>query len=306
MNTAGLSLVVLAGSVALALGAGSARAASTVALRHAALAPAAAADVGAQTSSNWAGYAVTDNGTAAATGAAPTTFSNASGSWVQPTASCTAGSQTFSAFWIGIGGFADGSQALEQTGTEANCSAAGKASYSVWYELVPAAPVTVKLKVAPGDAVSASVGVTGQTVSIRIANTTRHTVFTRTLTMSSPAPDVSSAEWIAEAPSSCSSYGGCRPLPLTNFGTATFTSASVTGSGHTGTISDPAWAATAVSLQGTSGGLFRGRFAGAVPAADATPGPLSSDGGSFAVTWSQDTTSTPTSSPYPYGGRWGH
>ena len=309
MKTARLVPFLLAGSAALALGAGSARAASTVALRHAALAPAAAADVGTQTSSNWAGYAVTDDGQAAATGGTPTTFSNVSGGWVQPAATCTRGSQAYSAFWVGLGGFADGSQALEQTGTEATCSAAGKASYSVWYELVPAAPVTVKLKVLPGDAIAASVGVTGQTVSIRIANTTRNTVFTTTLTMTSPAPDVTSAEWIAEAPSTCGSRGGCTPLPLANFGTAAFTSATATGNGHTGTISDPAWTATSVTLQGTQGGLFRGRFASALPTASATPGPLSSDGSSFSVTWSQDTSAPPaSSSPYPYnpyGGRWG-
>ena len=305
MKTAALALFLLAGSVALALGAGAAHAASTTALRHAAFAP---ADVVSQTSSNWAGYAVTDNGVAAQTGGTPTTFSNVSGSWTQPAATCSRGSgASYAAFWVGLGGFADGSQALEQTGTEADCTTAGKATYSVWYELVPAAPVTVKLKVAPGDSISASVGVTGQTVSIRIANATRNTVFTKTLTMTSPSPDLTSAEWIAEAPSNCGSYGGCRPLPLANFGTATFTSATATGNGHTGTIGDPAWSATAVSLQGTSGDLFRGRFASTVPTADATPGPLSPDGGSFAVTWAQDTTSDPALQPgypQPSGWRW--
>ena len=307
MNTARLVPFLLAGSAALALGAGSAHAASPLSLRHAALAPASAAAVAAQTSSNWAGYAVTDNGQAAATGAAPTTFSNVSGSWTQPAATCTRGSQAYSAFWVGLGGFADGSQALEQSGTEANCSATGKASYSVWYELVPAAPVTIKLKVLPGDSIAATVAVTGQSVSIRIANTTRNTVFTKTLTMTSPAPDVTSAEWIAEAPSTCDSRGGCSPLPLANFGSAAFTSATATGNGHTGTISDPAWTATAVTLQGTSGGLFRGRYASALPTASATPGPLSSDGSSFSVAWSQDAPAPASSpSPFPYGGgRWG-
>ena len=259
-------------------------------------------------SSNWAGYVV--SGTDQAT-FAPTTYTNVSGTWTQPAANCSTSAgtgSTSSAFWVGLGGDAEGSQALEQTGTEANCTTTGKASYSVWYELVPAAPVTVKLKVAAGDSISASVGVTGQTVSIRIANATRNTVFTKTLTMTSPSPDLTSAEWIAEAPSTCGNDGGCRPLPLANFGTATFTSATATGNGHTGTIGDPAWSATAVSLQGTSGGLFRGRFASTVPTADATPGPLSPDGGSFAVTWAQDT-STPAVQPgypQPSGWRWGH
>ena len=286
-----LTSLVLAGFAALAVGAGSAFAASGP----------------TQTSSNWAGYAVTDSGTAAGTaadtGAAPTTFSNVSGSWVQPAASCTAGGQAYSAFWVGLGGFATGSKALEQIGADSDCTSAGRASYSVWYELVPAAPVTVKLKLSAGDSVTASVAVTGTTVSLRIADLTRGTVFTRNLTMASP--DLSSAEWVAEAPSTCGGYGGCRPLPLADFGTATFTAASATGNGHAGTISDPAWTETAVNLQGTPGGLFRGRFAAAQPTADATPGALSSDGSSFSVVWSQDT-SAPASSPYPYGGgRWG-
>jgi Peptidase A4 family len=282
-----LTTLVLAGFAVLAVGAGSAFAASGP----------------TQTSSNWAGYAVTDSGTAAATGAVPTTFSNVSGSWTQPAAGCTAGGQAYSAFWVGLGGFANGSKALEQIGTESDCSASGRASYSVWYELVPAAPVTVKLKLSPGDSLSATVSVTGETVSLRIADLTRGTVFTRNLTMA--APDLSSAEWVAEAPSTCSGYGGCRPLPLADFGTATFTAASATGNGHTGTISDPAWTETAVDLQGTTGGLFRGRFASTLPTADATPGPLSTDGSSFSVVWAQDT-SAPAASPSPYGGgRWG-
>jgi hypothetical protein len=303
--TSRLVPIVVAGAaaLALALGAGPALAGPAATLRHAAFTPAGVADIGTQTSSNWAGYAVTDSGTAAATGAAPTTFSNVSGSWTQPAAACTAAGQTYSAFWVGLGGDSDSSQALEQIGTEANCSATGRASYSVWYELVPAAPVTVKLKLAPGDAVSASVAVTGQAVSLRIADATRRTVFTRNLTMASP--DVTSAEWIAEAPSTCGTYGGCRPLPLANFGTATFTGASVTGDGHTGTISDPTWTATAVNLQGTAGGLFRGRYGSTLPTADATAGPLSSDGGSFSVVWSQDTSTPGGGIPYPDGNRWG-
>jgi len=261
---------------------------------------AAVRDIPTQTSSNWAGYAVTDNGTAATTGAAPTTFSNVSGNWTQPKAACTIGNQTYSAFWVGLGGFSDGSQALEQIGTEANCSATGKPSYSVWYELVPAAPVTIKLKLAAGDQFSASVGVTGTTVALRIANLTRGTVFTKSLQMANP--DLTSAEWIAEAPSSCTRFGGCRPLPLTNFGTALFTASTATGNGHVGTISDPAWAASAVTLQGTSGGLYRGRFASTLPAANATPGPLSSDGSSFSVAWSQATYAPNPNYPLP-GGR---
>ena len=72
------------------------------------------------TSSNWAGYAVSGSGT----GTTPTSFTAVSGSWVQAAATCTAGSPGYSAFWVGLGGFATGSRTLEQIGTEADCSSA--------------------------------------------------------------------------------------------------------------------------------------------------------------------------------------
>src|SRR5690348_15903977 len=114
------------------------------------VAPPALADTvtDAQESANWAGYA--------ATGAQ---FSRVSGSWVQPIASCDSGSGD-AAFWVGIGGATAESSALEQTGTEVDCSS-GSPVYSAWYELVPDAPVPVDLAVRPGDHISASVGVDG-------------------------------------------------------------------------------------------------------------------------------------------------
>jgi peptidase A4-like protein len=256
-----IGALAAAGALALAFGAGSARAATS--------------DLATQTSANWAGYAVTS---------APTTFTRVLASWTQPAATCTAGSATYAAFWVGLGGFADGSKALEQTGTEADCSVAGVATYSAWYELVPAGPVKVKLAVQAGDAISAAVTVIGRNVYVRVVDSTRGTVFTKRLRMTSP--DLSSAEWIAEAPSACSNFG-CRALALTNFGTVSFTGATATGNGHTGTIGDPAWTATAVTLQGGADALLRSRFASAAPVADAVPAALSGDGGSFAVTWQQ-------------------
>jgi Peptidase A4 family len=228
-----------------------------------------------ETSSNWAGYVVSGlNPTT------PTTFTRVSARWVQPTASCTGLQRTYSAFWVGLGGFSETSQALEQIGTEADCSAAGKAKYAMWYELLPAASVPIKLKVFPGNAITASVKVNGTKVTLQIKNLTRKTTFTKTLRMS--APDLSSAEWVAEAPSTCTSAGRCAQLPLSNFGSLFFTRASTTADAHMGTISDPAWTATPIQLvpdadlqfisngQGTSG---------AVPTA------LSADGTSFRIDW---------------------
>ena len=101
---------------------------------------------------------------------------------------------------MGLGG-ADNTEALEQDGTESNCSAEGTASYYAWYELVPKAPVRVDLPVSAGDHISSKVTVDGTSVSIWLSNETSGQTFSKTLSMSNP--DVSSAEWIAEAPSQC-------------------------------------------------------------------------------------------------------
>jgi Peptidase A4 family len=224
--------------------------------------PIAGASAATSPSSNWAGYAVSS-----ADPAAPVTYSSVSGTWVQPAASCSASSASYSAFWVGLGGVSVNS--LEQIGTETDCTANGQPTYNVWYELVPAASVPVKLKVFPGNTISANVTVNGQLVIVKLQNLTRKTSFTKRLFMASP--DVSSAEWIAEAPSTCTSSGDrCRTLPLANFGTVAFTSAKALASGHGGVIVDDAWAATAIELRA---------FTGAVPSE------LAPDGASFSVTW---------------------
>lgn len=226
--------------------------------------PVAGASAATSPSSNWAGYAV-----AAADPTAPVTYSSVAGTWVQPAASCSSSLAAYSAFWVGLGGYSDTSQSLEQIGTEADCTANGRATYDVWYELVPAASVPVKLKVFPGNTISANVTVNGQLVIVKLQNLTRKTSFTKRLFMATP--DVSSAEWIAEAPSTCTSSGDrCRTLPLANFGTVAFTSAKALAAGHGGVIVDDAWAATAIELQA---------FTGAVPS------DLAADGASFTVTW---------------------
>lgn len=247
----------------------------------------AAAAVAAQTalagaasavSANWSGYAVTG-----------TTFRSVSGSWVQPAASCTSSTATTtaSAFWVGLGGDSSSSQALEQTGTEADCLADGTVRYSAWYELVPASSVRVKLAVAAGDRIAGSVRASGRSVTVELRNLTTGASFRKTLSMA--APDTSSAEWIAEAPAT-STPGGETILPLTDFGTVDFTSATATASGgDAGTIADPAWTATRIVLRSGSRGGGPGPFgpfaSDTVSSAEAIPTTLLADGAAFAVTW---------------------
>jgi uncharacterized membrane protein YgcG len=242
----------------------------------AAPAASAASDVQQASSGNWSGYVVGGS-------SSTKSFSTVSGSWVQPTAKCTTG-QSYGAFWVGLGG-AGQTEALEQAGTEADCTSGGSASYFAWYELVPSAPVKLDLAVHAGDHMSSKVRVDGSSVTVAVSDQTTGQSVTRTLQMSDP--DTSSAEWIAEAPSACDqTASNCQPLNLTDFGTVTFTNASATSTdGHTGTISDSDWSAAAVQLSpgAASGGPD---FTSSESSAGATPASLSSDGSSFSVAWS--------------------
>jgi hypothetical protein len=270
-------------------------------------ASAATTDVQQATSANWSGYVVGSS-------SGSQNFSSVSGSWVQPAAKCTASnSGQYSAFWIGLGGSGQSqTEALEQDGTEADCSANGTPSYFAWYELVPAAPVKVDLAIHPGDRISSKVSVSGQQVTMHLSNETTGQSYDKTLQMPNQT-DTSSAEWIAEAPSQCGQgASGCTPLPLTDFGTVQFSDATATSTdGHTGTISDPEWSAAAVTLSpGASEDGLGTQFASTSTdsTGGATPSSLSSDGSSFSVAWSDQSSSTGTSptsvgsgSGYPYG-----
>jgi hypothetical protein len=159
------------------------------------------------TSTNWAGYS--------ATGA---TFKSVSATWKQPAVTCTAAT-AYSSFWVGLDG--DGTNTVEQTGTDADCSG-GKPVYYAWYEMYPKFPVNLSLTIRPGDALSASVTTDGKgSFTLTIRDTTNGGSFTTTQRLRHAK--LGSAEVIAEAPSS----GGV--LPLADFGSVGFSSATVNG-----------------------------------------------------------------------------
>jgi len=272
----------------------------------------AATDVQKASSGNWSGYVVGASSDGES-GSAATTFKTVTGSWVEPTAKCSSGS-TYSAFWVGLGG-ADGKEALEQDGTEANCDAAGTAHYYAWYELVPKAPVHVDLAVHPGDHMTATTTVDGHDVTETIVNHTTGQTYSKTLTMSNP--DVATAEWIAEAPSQCQTGAtNCTALPLSNFGKVSFTSASATdSSGQTGTISSGDWATAALSLNSgdSSSGLgamgdgygygYADSGSAAASTGSATPSSLTDGGSAFTVSYKRESSaSSGEGSSYGYSG----
>jgi hypothetical protein len=160
------------------------------------------------------------------------------------------------------------------------------ATSSNWAGYVLSAPaVPIKMKIAAGDTITTAVVANGTTVTLQITNRTRHTRFTKTVSV--PSPDLTSAEWIAEAPSLCATSGRCRVVPLANFGAVRFTSAAATANAHPGVITDDTWTALPVQLQAGDGRPFGGFFGstGGALTGNALPGVVSADGRAFSVAW---------------------
>ncbi len=236
-------------------------------------APAALADT--TSSSNWAGYAAH---------AAGVSYRSVQGSWRQPGLTCTRGTRTYSAYWVGLGGYSETSQALEQVGTEADCTSGGQVLLTAWYELVPAPSHPVQLTINPGDQIDASVTVNGNRVTVALVDLTRKRSFSKTVTASTL--DVSSAEWIVEAPAQCVSANACQPLPLANFGTAKFLSGSADSTaGVSGGIADPAWQTTKIKLVPSSR-RFVSNGSSVLLVGTAAPSALATNGRSFTVSYS--------------------
>jgi hypothetical protein len=240
--------------------------------------PGAAFATQSAVSSNWSGYAVTN--------VTPSTrFHRVAGSWIQPTGHCEVGEETYSVAWVGLGGFKRGAKALEQAGTAVDCSQAGTPIYYAWYELIPATPVTLRLSVHPGDAIAASVAQKGVKTILQVRNLTTHAVRTKVKTV---LPlDLSSAEWILEAPSICIPDGRCTPLPLTDFGIIPFTKASVsTGKRQHMAIDAKPLNVTKLELRDYSDGrqAQQAQQAASTPATGVASA-LSLAGNAFTVTW---------------------
>lgn len=165
------------------------------------------------TSTNWSGYAVTG-----------TRYRSVSATWTQPAVNCSVTPTGWSSFWVGLDG--DTSNTVEQTGTEADCSS-GRAVYSAWYEMYPKFPVNFSNPVSAGDRFTGSVTTDGQgSFTLTLVDSTKG--WTQTNFAKLKSARLSSAEVIAEAPSSS---GGV--LPLADFGTVGFSSATVNGSSLT-------------------------------------------------------------------------
>ena len=227
---------------------------------------------GPGTSLEWSGYAVTG----------PVgSVSDVKGSWKVPAivGDCPTTSQ-YSSFWVGIDGIS--SNTVEQIGTDSDCLK-GSAVYYAWYEFYPSRGYGL-FYVNPGDVVSAEVNYSNETFTVSILDLTSDRSFNTSQRVRSAQR--SSAEWIAEAPSSRR-----ISLPLANFGNVYFGSDNTgvsatcyaTVSGATGTIATFGSSVQQITMVNSSG------------ATKAQPSGVSSDGTSFSIKWipvTQITTAT--------------
>lgn len=233
-----LGIVVLVLAVVVALSASAAGGAATP-LRHA-----LNHRITDSTSTNWSGYAVTGS-----------KYTSVSASWTEPSVSCSG--TAYSSFWVGLDG--DTSSTVEQTGTDADCSGSTP-QYYAWYEMYPKYPVNLSNPVQPGDKLSASVTTNGKgAFTLTISDSTQG--WTNTTNAKLRGASLSSAEVIAEAPSSRSGV-----LPLADFGTVNFTGATANGTAFNNLSGlDPITMASGSTVK-------------------AQPSSMSS-GGNFSVTW---------------------
>jgi hypothetical protein len=203
-------------------------------------------------STNWSGYA--DTGT---------NFSKVTGSWTEPSVSRCGFTTSLAAFWVGIDGFT--SNSVEQDGTLIECYL-GTAYQFTWWEMYPTNSIqTVGSTLAAGDSISASVTRAGANYTLTVTDST-HPANSFTTTQSCATCANTSAEWIAEAPSSSTGV-----LPLANFGTWNESGATVTEGATNGVISS--FTDDEITMINSSNQV------------KAQPGALNGGGNGFSVAW---------------------
>jgi hypothetical protein len=233
-------------------------------------------------STNWSGYADTAD-----------TYNSVAASWTEPAVNCGSSASggggilggllggnglgnllgpggSAAAFWVGLDGYA--SSSVEQLGTDSDCNG-GTPVYYAWWEMYPnpSQVLSSAYPVHAGDQITAWVASNSAGTQFYLAekDSTAGWSFSTTQTAKS-AFARSSAEVVAEAPSSCNLLF-CSEVPLPNFGQVNFSNANlIDNSGNNGSLSS--FAANEITM--ASGGKTL-----------AAPSSLSADGRSFSVAW---------------------
>jgi hypothetical protein len=196
-------------------------------------------------STNWAGYA--------ASGSAGD-FSSVSANWSQPAVTCAPGETSYSAYWVGLDGY--NSKTVEQIGTASDCQN-GTPKYYAWYEMSPKFGAICSLKVSAGDAITASVSYDRGSAQMRLKLVDGSDTCTATAKATGSMAR-SSAEVIVEAPSS--NHGPGSTLDLADFGTVSFTGATVDGAKFAKSSPDEIIMGTKDSVNAQPSSLTKGRF----------------------------------------------
>jgi Peptidase A4 family len=239
---------------------------------------------GTATSADWSGYVV--NGSE---------FTLATGSWHVPEVNCSKTPYDFSIFWVGIDGWKNSPNTVEQAGTSSNCGGATGTTpeYFAWYEFYepPGVPrvVITSVPVRPGDEIGAYVEYSVSFIkgidieipywTIWLKDFTTGKIYTGQFPYNSNQQRAS-AEWIVERP--CCNGDNGLDEPLADFDKANFGGYLTdvpgtnwaTDSTHSGFIGQFGDDALAVTMEYPEGTVL------------ATPGPLEGpQGSSFTVTW---------------------
>jgi Peptidase A4 family len=206
-------------------------------------------------SGNWSGYMASG------------TFWSVSGSWTEPSVTCTTPSST-AAFWVGLGG--GSSYPLYQVGSGVLCQN-GSPVHILWYELLTATsqpPQTIVRQISAGDAVSVTVDLRGSGRGGRVDLVDRTASWSTQVGFTPQSTSLGTVEWVAEATTSTSSGA---VSPLADFGSIVYQSCSANG-GQASLSGLPNAQLTQVTLHDAHGGM-------------ATPGPVAAQGGGFTVTY---------------------
>jgi hypothetical protein len=194
-------------------------------------------------SGNWSGYADVACSTCAIRYVAT--------SFTVPSVNCAKSPDgSFAGIFAGLDGIT--SRTVEQVGVEVGCSG-GTASYAAFYEMFPNAPVAFS-GIGPGDAISANVYFNTSTRHWQLTLTdltTGGTIATAQTCPSGSACRNSSAEVIAEAPSSSTG----TVLPLVDFGQVNHEAIAVTSLNgtHGALTSNGLWTTDSITMVSSAG-----------------------------------------------------
>jgi hypothetical protein len=166
-----------------------------------------------------------------------------------PYLNCALTPGTFSADWVGFGGFVGTSVSVQQDGIEADCTATGRASYFAWFQMYPRGRGRSKIRIKGGDSVTASVfyDAAHRTFVLAVTdNTTGGHFSVRRACPHGVTCPARSAEIISSTPTK-GTGAHLVVKPLADYGAVSFTDVAVTNlAGMRGGLRSPHWTATRI------------------------------------------------------------